>query len=322
MTAVGVIWRRRHIKTRPGLLPICAMAAVPRSVPDVDAHIASFCSVAELVSLAGTDHIKRKAVSFAVKARYAMVLAPYFEMGDIQAFNFSLLQGGAALTGSAARWTMLPHPDWQPMDLNILARLGGAVIVVAFLREKGWKRAKDQNPILNQFTAASFQRFQKGELAITVTETKSSSVFRHCAQSSHTAGAVLLTPHSFLSFYPHHFQRNITIARTSAIIAHASAVSHIQRKKRLRAMGLTLYARTSIHREACHPSQCVGLPRRMRGGRGIGFFRWNATSSVVSDCLTQAVRHRFNDSECAFGWTFGACHNMHCRYFGFPDISV
>ncbi|KAJ7917295.1 hypothetical protein B0H13DRAFT_1870476 [Mycena leptocephala] len=230
-----------------------------------------------------------------------------------------MLDSGSAIMGSAARWVTVPFPNWQPKDLNLGAPRGKAGSIRRFLQSEGWQLAFDQNPLFIQSaTIWSFARYMKNNLIVTITETKHDSLFRHTALASHTAGAILLMPTSLLAFYPRDLDAHETVMRLSAICGSIPKVSNADRRRRLKEMDLKVLSRTKPRGRPCGPSGCPGLPRRCRGGRGMGFLRWNMNDSDTLDILSDAVLGRFAGPMYTFGWTFSQCHNVECDYFGLP----
>ncbi|KAJ7639690.1 hypothetical protein DFH06DRAFT_1335365 [Mycena polygramma] len=181
-----------------------------RTISDVETAIASFCEISQLVALANTSRSTRASVSTAIRSRYASLLRHYFGSA-LERFDAILLRSGGCITSSAARWIMSPFPKWMPSDLNLLVPRETAEELLSFLSDTRWKLSSNQWPLV--VGSGIFRRFTRGNMVVTLTQTEGSSVFRHVAISSHTAGAIMLTPQSFLSFYPHDFASNNTTLR-------------------------------------------------------------------------------------------------------------
>ncbi|KAJ7101430.1 hypothetical protein B0H15DRAFT_943755 [Mycena belliarum] len=246
-----------------------------------------------------------------------------------------LSKGGGGITGSVVEWVTQADPLWWPSDLNMVVSRGGATALREFLKSWGCQESflsvylpagrstyANSRPLrCDEYPdwADVSWKFQTpdGEF-ITLTEARESTVVHHLLQCRHSLQAVLLTRNLLIVFYPRHQVSKEAVLRAGGLAGHhARGIKEV--RYRLNAMGCD----TRRYGSEVRPcgEHCVGLLRRLRGGKGVGIYQWSQATEL--DDEEKAAYEGFWLSKHAVAWTWAQCHNFACATYGFPrDLQV
>ncbi|KAJ7451494.1 hypothetical protein B0H11DRAFT_2246355 [Mycena galericulata] len=266
-----------------------------------------------------TGHQARDILQATLAMRVLNVLDLFIPQRHHDRFWALLAAGNGGVTGSASTWVTESSPTWLPRDLNTVVARGGATALCAFLLNLPGFEERHRSPRIPgaRPTAAgtSIQRCYHpdsewadsftlistaNERLITVTETTEPSVLRHLLEVRHSVQAVLLTRNIVLAMYPRDVCSRSMVYRAGGIsnggpfdIGHA--------RKRATEMGYSSLTNPTLI-GACE-TLCPGLLRRLRGGRGLGLFRW--TTRTMDDLDASAYNGFMDEAFAGFAWTWG-----------------
>ncbi|KAJ7165227.1 hypothetical protein C8R46DRAFT_1220348 [Mycena filopes] len=297
----------------------------------------------DLVNYAHVCTQARDVVHGVLGWRCGKLLLPYFDRAEQDGLWLALNAGHGGLVGSAPVWITQFDPDWSPADLNAVVGAEGGRAVRRFLRGRGWaqntlasrvpmaRAARDTHfllvhPNMAPYVDGTWKFTKTNTPSITLTETVDPSVFRHLAGARHTMATMLLTSTTIISLHPRHcvkkavewrngwdFQSPEWAAATERVIKMGSSSPY----------GIdSQIAMSGVVRAPCG-SQCPGLARRLRGGRGVGLFEWASTLPGGSmggtlDLVAAQAYGGFKETTYVFAWTWRQCINEACETFLFP----
>ncbi|KAJ7177549.1 hypothetical protein C8R43DRAFT_1118535 [Mycena crocata] len=297
--------------------------------PEVDGSIAKNLALGDLISFGQCEYSTRNIAQDVVAIRISTALGPFFP--EEEGMFWRLLgQGVGAIVGSTPYWVSLAEPEWTPSDLNLLVRHAGEHGMAHFLLATGWSetdapewpdwigRADCVGNFSRVYAEGRDDRTRlfthPGRPTITLTAVGQNNIMRRLCYGRHTLQAAI-TPTAFISLYPLHFFQGIAIARNGAT---KTVDAYRAMKQCLYDTGITLHDDNSTVDFPCG-RQCVGLVRRLRGGRHIGLFEWrNQEDSSNIDELGRDAYAGFEKIQYAVKWNLARCMMGECDYFGFP----
>ncbi|KAJ7273969.1 hypothetical protein C8J57DRAFT_1467042 [Mycena rebaudengoi] len=266
-------------------------------------------------------------------SRVNTLLFRYFlDLVTVTGFWLALRKAQGAIIGSVPYWSTLCEPTWAPNDLNLAAPHLTAIRLRDFLEDNGWTGTVIPPTQRFAVPAASVghlihMRLLDGDrtrrfthtttgLTITVTET-SVSIVATALCSRHILQTAILTPTTLILPHARHFIHGIPLFKSGGDHPPDEAV---ESRTRLLAMGMQPLEDNSGMSEPCG-KYCVGLTRRLRGGRGIGLFRWSLRpdkDDEVIDAVAAEAWSGFLDMRNSVGWIYARCNNTHCDTYNFP----
>ncbi|KAJ7130160.1 hypothetical protein C8R44DRAFT_871998 [Mycena epipterygia] len=295
-------------------------------LPEHQYEIADCLHIHDLVCFGHTGANPRATSQAVLTGRVEQALSPYFG-ADIEAFWATLGPARGAVNGSVPLWVSTPKPRWLPADLNVVVRRGGWPLVHEFLAEHQFSLHDiPQRPVslAQVHTATHVQAMQSGSnfyayansaatLFITVTEAQEEHVFNLVLSSQHSLQTMLLTPSTLIALHPFDLSTGVGYFRAGADYPDTE---HRRLEKRFRKMGFQLHVTNVECRTPCGAA-CIGLQRRLRGGKGIGFVRWRDLRPAEPLARDLYAPQTMSHARYHMGWSFSKpCENYHCDYFG------
>ncbi|KAJ7020952.1 hypothetical protein C8F04DRAFT_1274274 [Mycena alexandri] len=283
-------------------------------------------------------HVSRKArlvVQAILGLRCVEMLRNFFDVDALPLFWTALNIGRGGLTGSAPVWISQPRPEWTLDNVNAVVVAGGSEALRNFLSSDGWAAEAIESrvsPVISVQDGRALEpyadgatcpditwRYTKpGRPCITVTETGWCSVFLHLVGARHTMATMLLTSTTIIAIHPSHCIASSAEWRAGRSDYMTPELEDIV--ARVQEMGGTF---ASINPQTRCGSGCLGLMRRMRGGRKTGLLRWGGHGAYGhADTVAADAYNGFDDEHYGFGWTWATCTNISCDTFRFPRTTL
>ncbi|KAJ7169169.1 hypothetical protein C8R43DRAFT_1121059 [Mycena crocata] len=303
--------------------------------PEIEAHFLEDVDWSDVVSYSRSSPQGRATAQFMLGLHVNQALQPFVPPDHRDNFWSLLGAGQGGVTGSTPFWVTEKCPTWRPRDLNTIVRHGGGDALRAFLRSWGCTQtdlagripqvrttASGNRPVLSYRIPSEYCTFNwlfttPQGTQITVTETQDASVVRHLLGSAHTLQTMLLTRNIVLAFHPQHCTTRRAVFRTGAM----SSSMEVNRAMDLHILDMGVTRGNSGVASGNCGQQCLGLLRRVRGGRDIGLMRWSGHGAL--DEFDTDAYGGFMQAKYGYCWTWSTCQTTQCELYHFPrDIRV
>ncbi|KAJ7075978.1 hypothetical protein C8R43DRAFT_966266 [Mycena crocata] len=231
--------------------------------------------------------------------------------------------GAGGIMGSASVWVTQANPTWFPDNLNLIVIYGKAAAVHGLLLQEGWEgdnvpmrklnvgQIHNVTHITRAHTRATFKSFTNSEknLRITVTECADNHIFFPILSSQHTSQTLVLTSTTLIVLHPSDYRRRVAQYRVGSQVSDGVVA---QMDASIEKTGFESLMDNIGFDSPCGMG-CIGVLRRLRGGRGIGMLVWR---SGRADPVGYHASNLFADNRFNLAWCYGVCKNLYCLQSG------